>query len=245
MALPKNTGVTWPARNVSASKGLPAVSSSSTSSAGPRASVVGPAPRPARDRPSRISAIGTWRSPPPSSRSKRSSLRRPAIVDADEAGALRPAASWPGCRGRPAPVSISSIRSNGVLAHAIHLVDEGDDRDAAHPADLEQLDGLRLDPLDAVDQHDGGVGGGQRAVGVLGEVVVAGGVEQVHAPAGVFELQHAAGDRDAALAFDVHPVAGDGAAAALALDRAGQVQAPRRRAGASRSAWSCPRRGAR
>ena len=32
---------------------------------------------------------------------------------------------------------------------AVQLVDEGDDRDAAHAADLEQLDGLRLDALDA------------------------------------------------------------------------------------------------
>ena len=135
-----------------------------------------------------------------------------------------PSGQLAGLQGTPSTRSISSIRSKGSLPTRSILLMKVTMGMPAHPADLEQLDGLRLDPLHAVDQHDGGVGGGQRAVGVLGEVVVAGGVQQVHAPAGVFELQHAAGHRDAALALDVHPVAGDGAAAALALDRAGQVQ---------------------
>ena len=66
-----------------------------------------------------------------------------------------------------------------VLRLAVHLVDEGDDRDVAQAADLEQLQGLRLDALGGVQHHDRGVGGGQRAVGVLGEVLVARRVEQV------------------------------------------------------------------
>jgi hypothetical protein len=37
----------------------------------------------------------------------------------------------------------------------------------------------RLDALAGVDDHDGGVDGGEHAVGVLGEVLVARGVEQV------------------------------------------------------------------
>ena len=46
---------------------------------------------------------------------------------------------------------------------------------------LEQLDGLGLDALGGVDDHDGGVGSHERTVGILGEVLVAGGVEDVHA----------------------------------------------------------------
>ena len=93
-------------------------------------------------------------------------------------------------------------------AEAVQLVDEGRDRHAAHPTDLKELDRLRLDALDAVDEHDGRVRGGEGPVGVLAEVVVAGRVEQVHATARVLELQDAGGDRDAALALDLHPVAG-------------------------------------
>jgi hypothetical protein len=41
----------------------------------------------------------------------------------------------------------------GILALAVHLVDEGDDRHVAQAADLEQLAGLRLDALGGVDHH--------------------------------------------------------------------------------------------
>jgi hypothetical protein len=61
--------------------------------------------------------------------------------------------------------SISSSISKG-RGLAVHLVDEGDDRDVAQAADLEQLQGARLDALGGVDHHDGGVDRGQRAVGV-------------------------------------------------------------------------------
>ena len=37
---------------------------------------------------------------------------------------------------------------------AVELVDEGEDGDAAHAADLEELAGLRLDALGGVDEHD-------------------------------------------------------------------------------------------
>jgi hypothetical protein len=40
---------------------------------------------------------------------------------------------------------------------------------------------LSLDPFAGIDDHDGGVDGGEHAVGVLGEVFVTRGVEQVHA----------------------------------------------------------------
>ena len=168
-----------------------------------------------------------------------------AIVDAEEAG---PGAHRPvdGAAGDAEHRSISSSSSSGGRPDAVQLVDEGDDRDAAHAADLEELDRLRLDALDAVDEHDGRVGRRERAVGVLAEVVVAGRVEQVHAAARVLELQHAGGDGDAALALDLHPVAGGLARAPLGpLDRAGEVDRRRRRAAVSRSASSCPRRGAR
>ncbi len=44
---------------------------------------------------------------------------------------------------------------------------------------LEQLEGLRLEALGGVDEHHGRVDGRQHAVGVLGEVGVTGGVDEV------------------------------------------------------------------
>ncbi len=49
----------------------------------------------------------------------------------------------------------------------VHFIDEGEDGDVPQGADLEQLSGLRLHALGAVDDHDGAVGGHQRPVGVL------------------------------------------------------------------------------
>ena len=43
-------------------------------------------------------------------------------------------------------------------------------------------------PLARVDDHHGAVGGHQGAVGVLGEVLVAGGVQNVDAEAVILEL---------------------------------------------------------
>ena len=66
-----------------------------------------------------------------------------------------------------------------IAALAVHLVDEGDDRNVAQPADLEQLAGARLDALGGVDHHHRGIDRRQRAIGVFGKVLVARRVEQV------------------------------------------------------------------
>ena len=42
-----------------------------------------------------------------------------------------------------------------LAAFPVHLVDEGDDRNVAQPADLEELAGARLDAARRVDHHDG------------------------------------------------------------------------------------------
>ena len=112
-----------------------------------------------------------------------------------------------------------------VAAFAVHLVHKREDGDVAQRAHLEQLLRLRLDALGGVDDHDGGVGGHERAVRVLGKVLVTGGIKDVDAAAVVLKLQHGGGDGDAALLLDVHPV-GDGVLrACLSLDRAGGLDA--------------------
>jgi len=81
----------------------------------------------------------------------------------------------------------------GVAGLAVHLVDEGEDGDMAQGADLEQLDGLGLDALCGVDDHDGGVRRHKRPIRVLGEVLVAGGVEDVDTEALVLKLHNGRG----------------------------------------------------
>ena len=74
------------------------------------------------------------------------------------------------------------------------------------------------------------IDGGQRAVGVLGKVLVAGGVEQVEHAAGSLEGHDRGDDRNATLALDAHPVGarltavGLGAHLAGELDRAAEQQ---------------------
>ena len=108
----------------------------------------------------------------------------------------------------------------GVPGLPVHLVDEGEDGDVPHGAHLEQLPGLGLHALGRVDDHDGGVGGHQGAVGVLREVLVARGVQDVDAVALILELHHRGGDGNAALLLDLHPVGGGCPGVLLALDLA-------------------------
>ncbi len=61
----------------------------------------------------------------------------------------------------------------GVAALAVHLVDEGDDGNVAQTTNLEQLSRPRLDAFGGVDHHDSGIDRGQRAIGVLGKILVA------------------------------------------------------------------------
>ena len=106
---------------------------------------------------------------------------------------------------------------------AVHLVDEGDDRDVAQPAHLEQLQRARLDALGGVDHHHGGVHRRQRAIGVVGEVFMARRVEQVEDMVAIFERHHGSDDRDAALALDLHPVRARLDLVALGLHFAGEL----------------------
>jgi len=80
--------------------------------------------------------------------------------------------------------------------------------------------------LGRVQHHHRSVGGGQGAVGVLGEVLVAGRVEQVEHQAGVVEGHHAGRDRDATLALDLHPVRAGAPLLAARPHRAGGADRP-------------------
>ena len=114
----------------------------------------------------------------------------------------------------------------GVAGFSVHLVDEGEDGDVPQGADFEQLPGLGLHALGTVDDHDGGVRCHEGAVGVLGEVLMAGGVQDVDAEALVLELEDGGGDGDTTLLFNLHPVGRGGTGVLLALDHAGLGDGP-------------------
>ena len=157
-----------------------------------------------------------------SARSISSSRSCEHVVAAEEVAAL---ADRPGGR---ADVELQLVLDlvddlEGVAGLAVHLVAEGEDRQVAQAADLEELAGLALDALGAVDDHDRGVDGGQRAVGVLGEVRVAGRVDEVEPPVAEREGHGAGGDRDAALLLELHEVRAGAARLALGADLAGHL----------------------
>ena len=94
----------------------------------------------------------------------------------------------------------------GVAALTVELVDEGDDGHIAQPADLEQLQGLGFDALGRVQHHHRGIDRCQGAIGVLAEILVAGGIEQIEDEAVMLEGHHRGRDRNPALLLDLHPV---------------------------------------
>ena len=115
----------------------------------------------------------------------------------------------------------------GIARRLIHLVDEGEHRQAAESAHLVELARLRLDTLRAVDDHHHPVDGKERPVGVFAEVLVARRVEQRQPVGAELELHRRRGHGDAAFALDVHPVRHDMPFGLAAANRAGQLDGPR------------------
>ena len=110
-----------------------------------------------------------------------------------------------------------------IAALAVELIDEGDDRDVAQPADFEQFSRARLYALGGVDDHDGGVDRRQRAIGVFRKVLVARRVQQVEDAIAIFEGHHRGDDGNAALALYAHPVGAGLRGVALGADLAGEL----------------------
>jgi hypothetical protein len=138
---------------------------------------------------------------------------------------VAPHADWParGCRVEGERLLDLVDQVERVTALAVELVDEGDDRHVAQPAHLEELSRLLLDAARRVQHHDSAVDRRQRPIGVLAEILVAGGVEQVEDEASMLEGHDRRAHRDAALALDRHPVGAGAAALPARLDLAGKL----------------------
>ena len=155
---------------------------------------------------------------------ERNDAARIAVEDALEVAA-RANGPGHGIGANPQDVLDLLHEVEGVARVVVELVHKGEDGNVAQRTDLEELDGLGLDALRAVNDHDRRVRRHERAVGVLGEVLVTGGVKDVHAGAVIGELQDGGGHGDAALLLDVHPVRDRVTSAGLALDRARRLDA--------------------
>jgi hypothetical protein len=110
-----------------------------------------------------------------------------------------------------------------IAGFPIHFINERHNRHVAQAAYFEQFSCLRFDALGRVDNHDGAIDGGEGAVGVLGKILVAGGIDEVEAAFGEIEAHHRGADRDAAFALHLHPVGSGAALLAARLDRARQL----------------------
>ena len=114
----------------------------------------------------------------------------------------------------------------GIAGLPVHFIDKGKNRDMPHGAYLEQLPGLGFDTLTSVDNHHRRVSGHQSAIGVLREILVAGGIQNIDAVPLILELHHRRSDRNTALLFDLHPVRNRVAGIFLSLYGAGQIDGP-------------------
>ena len=133
---------------------------------------------------------------------------RVEIVDAGEGG---PIANRPvnGRRGDAEHAFDLIEQLEGIEGGLVQLVDEGQYRQPAGAAHLEELERLRLDALGRVEHHHDAVDCQERPVGVFAEVLVARRVEQRDMVPVQLELERGGADRNAALLLHLHPV-GDG-----------------------------------
>ncbi len=95
---------------------------------------------------------------------------------------------------------------DGVPPLPIELIDEGKDGGIPQPTHIHELDGARLHALGHIDDHQGGIHRRERAIGILGEVLVARRIQQVDGSPPIGELHDRRGHRDAALLLQLHPV---------------------------------------
>ena len=116
----------------------------------------------------------------------------------------------------------------GRLHLAVHLIDKREDGRVARTAHLQQAAGLWLHTVGRVNHHQRRVHGGEHPVGVFTKVLVAGRVEQIDHAVAVFHLHDRRRHGDAALLFNLHPVRRGVASGLARLDRAGNVDGPRK-----------------
>ncbi len=132
----------------------------------------------------------------------------PILQQMVDAAQLAPHAYRPGDRrGTDAQHFLDLIEQlDRRTAVAVELVDEGHDRCVAQAADLHQLDRALLDAFRAVDDHQSGIDSRQGPIRVLGEVLVAGRIQQIDDAVAIGKLHYRGRDGNSALLLQPHPV---------------------------------------
>ena len=95
-----------------------------------------------------------------------------------------------------------------VATFAVELIDENYHRSVAHAAHFHEFASLLLHTFSHVDHDYNAIYSSESAVGVLGEVLVTRGVEDIDFVVAVIKTHHRSSHGDAALLFDFHPVGG-------------------------------------
>ena len=103
------------------------------------------------------------------------------------------------------------LRPLDVRRGEVDLVDDGDDLEVVFEGEVDVGERLRLDALRRIDDEDGALARGERAGDLVGEVDVAGGVDEVELVllpvfGGVVHAHGRELDGDAALALEIHGV---------------------------------------
>ena len=75
-----------------------------------------------------------------------------------------------------------------------------------HYADLEELSGLGLYALCAIDNHDCRISCHQSTIGILREVLMSRRIQDINTLLVIFKLQNGGSNRDTTLLLDLHPV---------------------------------------
>ncbi len=128
-----------------------------------------------------------------------------------------------------AQLAFNLIQNIQRLAYfAVHLVHKSDDGRIALAADFNQTAGLGFYTVGRVNHHQGAIHRREHAVGVFTEVFVPGRIKQVNHMLAVEHLHHARSHRDAALLFNLHPVAGGVAAGFAPFDCACNLNCARK-----------------
>ena len=94
----------------------------------------------------------------------------------------------------------------GILTGAVHLIDKDHHGRRTHTTDMHQLARLRLHSLRSVNYDNNRIDSRQRAVGILGKILVSGCVEDVDLDILVVETHHRRSHRDTSLTLDLHKV---------------------------------------
>ena len=94
----------------------------------------------------------------------------------------------------------------GVSCLPVKLIDESENGNMPHHTDLKELNSLRLHTFCAVNHHDGTVRRHQGSVGVLGEILVSGCVQNIDTLSVIIELQYGRSDGNSSFLLNLHPI---------------------------------------